>query len=206
MQHRETWQEKLTRLENEFSRAKKRKSDISTQKKNASEVKRLARETLEEFEDQVRHPLNQNLYNILPSELIEICKDYSGFGICARCKDVYDSSTGCIFEEGFQLVIKMCKEDAKLFIQTPNLHTLLFVLRSHHEHAVATSQIESAIAQCVSRGWSIDTRVVNHAVECDLNPDLHTGTFIIDFGSTGIHVFANRYRLLSSLIFSWKPV
>ncbi len=192
-QPKETWQEKLARLENELSKTMKRKIALQLKTQDAKKVKQEARDDLEQFRAQVEHPIFQNLHAILPDALIELCKDYYHYSICLMCESVYSCYTRCIFENRFQASVHLCSEDTERLTNYPSLHTLVSILESHEKHFTLKEQVTSLIDQVTSKGLTFATRkydVYGDIQHCAISP--YSGKFTIDGNEDEMTVGAYR--------------
>lgn len=44
----------------------------------------------------MKHPIWQNLVNILPKEMVEVCCEYYTFDFCVSCGRIFPKTTGCV--------------------------------------------------------------------------------------------------------------
>ncbi len=152
-QPKETWQEKLARLDQNLSQTTKRKKALELQLQDAKKSKKEAKDELAQFRVQVEHPIFRNLHAIFPSALIDLCKDYYYCASCLNCDSIYSCFTHCIFENCFQANVQLCDEDTKRLTTSPYLDTLVEILQTHEEHFTLKEQITSIMDQITSRGW-----------------------------------------------------
>ncbi len=183
---KETWQEKLTRLENDVTEASKREIEISLQIEIAKEVKGVAIAELDVFRAQVNHPLFQGLNIVLPDALIQLCKEYANIAICSLCGSLHSCFIECVFDsDSVRFAVKLCKEDTTRLFESPSLATFVAILQSREEHFKEREQLESVFAQYMSKGYVHESVHFIRIYE-------HTGEFGVVCSTQNFNIFARQ--------------
>ncbi len=161
---KESWQDKLARLEVEDKLWKERvrqSEDVWRRARNESDA---SSRNLAVFHKEVLHPLHACLHDKFPVEIVKLCKEFLYYEICVNCSSLFSSFGRCLFHSDFsygsteyEIAIPWAAEpkqklsDRATITNRPSLNLIVKTLKSEH-YSKFGHMLESVIAQLNATG------------------------------------------------------